>query len=149
MTLRRCFLFMYRVALQFYPSAFRRRFVPEMLELAKAAEPAEWPLFLGDTGVAIIRCWIEGSPSTAVLAEPNAYLALGGSSISASGLVKGLVLSFAVTLGLCYAIYLWPPACPMGGHRVTPLVDANPIPVQTVANAPESRALSAKSHSPR
>src|SRR5215471_10372622 len=109
MTTRRWFLSTYRLALQLYPPAFRKRFAPEMLELAASAEPGEWPLFFADTGVAIVRCWVEGSPSTVAVAEPNAYVPLGsGAALSVSGLVKGLALSLAVTLGLCYAIYVWP-----------------------------------------
>ena len=78
MTTQRSFLFGYRLLLQLYPDAFRRRFASEMLELAEAAEPTEWPLIFGDTSVAIIRCWFEGTRSAAVIAEPNAYLSLGG-----------------------------------------------------------------------
>jgi hypothetical protein len=135
MTTRRWFLSTYRLVLQLYPAAFRQRFAPEMLELAASAEPAEWPLFIADTGVAIARCWIEGSPSTVAVAEPNAYMALGESTVSASGLLKGLVLSFAVTLGLCYAISLWPPPCPNASHIVTTVVSASAVQSGVTTNA--------------
>ncbi|MGA7907635.1 MAG: hypothetical protein WCA16_09545 [Candidatus Sulfotelmatobacter sp.] len=61
MTARGGVLLGYRVLLQLYPAAFRKRFAPEMLQVAEAAEPAEWPLIFGDTGVAIVRCWMEGT----------------------------------------------------------------------------------------
>jgi hypothetical protein len=123
MSSRQWFLSTYQLVLQLYPTAFRKRFAPEMLELAASAEPGEWPLFLADTGMAIVRCWMEGSPSTVAAAEPNAYVPLGsGAAMSASGLAKGLAVSLVVTLGLCYAIYLWPPPCPDAGHIVTPIV---------------------------
>ena len=74
MRVRRCLLCAYRLLLQLYPSAFRKRFAPEMLELAEAAETTEWPLIFGDTSVAIIRSWAEAAAthSTATRAEPNA-----------------------------------------------------------------------------
>ena len=101
----------YRLLLYLYPPAFRKRFAPEMLELAEAAEPNEWPLIFGDTGVAIIRCWLEGSPSTAALAEPNAYLALGGSPVKNVRLLHGFLLSIAIIVGLTYVNDRWPPPC--------------------------------------
>jgi hypothetical protein len=61
MNIRRGLLGTYRLLLQLYPPEFRKRFAPEMLELAEAAEAREWPLIFGDTSVAIIRCWTEGS----------------------------------------------------------------------------------------
>jgi hypothetical protein len=83
-----------------YPSAFRKRFASEMLELVGAAELREWPLIFADTSVAIVRCWFEGSPSTAVPTEPNAYISLGGSSLRNLGL--GFVFSTAIMAGLVY-----------------------------------------------
>jgi hypothetical protein len=52
MSTRLCLLWAYRCLLQLYPPAFRKRFAVEMLELAEAAEPREWPLIFGDTSVA-------------------------------------------------------------------------------------------------
>ena len=80
---QRCVLFAYNVLLLFYPPSFRRRFATEMLEIAEAAEPAEWPLIFGDTSLAIVRSWLEpGVPhSAAVTAGPDAYLAIGESGL--------------------------------------------------------------------
>jgi hypothetical protein len=105
MSIRPCLLFTYRCLLQLYPPAFRQRFALEMLELAEAAEPTEWPLILGDTSVAIVRCWLgpARTSSTVVPAVPGAYLALGESALSPSRLLQGLVLSTAIILGICYA----------------------------------------------
>jgi hypothetical protein len=97
-----------------YPSAFRKRFASEMLELVGAAELGEWPLIFADTSVAIVRCWFEGSPSTAALTEPNAYMSLGGSSLRNLGLRNlglGFVLSTAIMAGLAYVGYRWPTPC--------------------------------------
>src|SRR5207245_3361588 len=102
MKAQRSLLLGYRLLLQLYPAAFRRRFASEMLELAEAAKPTEWPLIFSDTSVAIIRCWFEGTRSTAVLAEPNAYLSLGESPVSGLELIQGLVLSIAIIVGVCY-----------------------------------------------
>jgi len=98
-------LFAYPLLLRLYPPAFKQRFAPEMLEIAQKAAPAEWPLIFGDTSLAIVRCWLEGSPSTA--AEPNPYVPVGGSPVSAFGLLRGLALSFAIIVGLCYASHWW------------------------------------------
>lgn len=103
MTIRRCLLGTYRVLLQLYPPAFRRRFAPEMLELAEAAEPAEWPLIFGDTSVAIVRCWLgPDATATVVPAGQDAYLALGESALAPARLLQGFVLSLAVILCICY-----------------------------------------------
>ncbi len=105
MNIRPCLLCAYRFLLMLYPPAFRDRFAPEMLELAEAADPNEWPLIFGDTGLAIVRSWL-GPPATASTVTPagqDAYLALGGSALSASRICLGLVLSTAIFLGLCYA----------------------------------------------
>ena len=115
MKTQRSFLLGYRLLLQLYPAAFRRRFASEMLELAEAAKPTEWPLIFGDTSVAIVRSWLEGTRSAAVLAEPNAYLSLGGAPVSGLGLLQGLVLSVAIIVGVCYVNYRWAPSrsyCP-------------------------------------
>ena len=122
MSIRRGLLSTYRLLLQLYPPAFRKRFAAEMVELAEAAEAAEWPLIFGDTSVAIVRCWMEGSPSTAVVAEPNAYLSLGESPIVRWGLLRGFVLSLAIIGALCYVNYRWTPCYAPAGQRLTPLV---------------------------
>jgi hypothetical protein len=108
MSTRRCLLCIYRLLLRLYPAEFRKRFAAEMLELAEAAEPNEWPLIFGDTSVAIVRCWLVGGPSTVAAAEPDAYLALGESSVRGWGLLQGLVLSIAIIGGLWYANYRAP-----------------------------------------
>jgi hypothetical protein len=104
MSMRLGLLWAYHVLLQLYPPAFRKRFATEMLELAEAAEPAEWPLIFGDTGVAIIRCWLEPAArrSPALPTGQDAYLALGESGLSVPRLFQGLVLSTAILVGLCY-----------------------------------------------
>lgn len=104
MSMRLGLLWAYRCLLQLYPPAFRRRFATEMLELAEAAEPGEWALIFGDTGVAIVRCWLQpmASSSAALPAGQDAYLALGEFSLSAARLFQGLVLSTAILIGLCY-----------------------------------------------
>lgn len=109
MRIRRWVLFTYGFLLRMYPSAFRKRFALEMLELVGAAELREWPLIFADTSVAIVRCWFEGSPSTARLTEPNAYRSLGGSSLTNFGL--GFVLSTTIMAGFAYMAYRWPPPC--------------------------------------
>jgi len=102
MSRQRCLVSAYRILLQLYPPAFRKRFAKEMLELAEAAEPGEWAFILGDTSVGIVRCWLEGSRSTAAAAEPYAYISLGGSSVWRWGLLQGFVLTIAILIGLCY-----------------------------------------------
>jgi|SRR5208282_6377884 len=104
MSTRPGLLWTYGWLLRLYPPAFRRRFAPEMLELAAAAEPNEWALIFGDTSLAIVRCWLQPSStgSAAVPAGRDAYLALGESGLTASRLFQGLVLSMAIIVGLCY-----------------------------------------------
>jgi len=109
MNAHRRMLAAYRFLLQFYPPAFRQRFAPEMLEVADAAELTEWPLIFGDTAVAIVRCWVDGSASTAAVAEHNAYISLGGSPVRSFGL--GFALSAVVIVSLAYVGYRWPPPC--------------------------------------
>jgi hypothetical protein len=105
MSTRLCLLRAYRCLLQLYPPAFRKRFAVEMLDLAAAAEPREWPLIFGDTSMAIVRCWLQpaGTSSRMMPAGQDAYLALGESGLTASRLLQGLVLSTAIIVGLCYA----------------------------------------------
>jgi hypothetical protein len=123
MNIRNCFLYAYRILLVFYPSSFRSRFAPEMLELAAAAELTEWPLIFGDTSVSIVRCWLGGTHSTAAQTEPNAYVPLRESSMSAFVLIPGLALSILIIAGFSYVNYKWPPPCPNGVHVVTRVVD--------------------------
>ena len=132
MSIRKCFLYAYRALLVFYPPSFRRRFAPEMLELAAAAEIDEWPLIFGDTSVGVVRCWLEGTHSTATMAEPNAYVPLRESPIRASVFISGLVLSIALVAGWSYVNSQWPPPCPNGVHVVTRVVDPARV---VVANA--------------
>ena len=128
MRIQRCLLCTYGLLLQFYPPSFRNRFATEMLEVATTAKLGEWPLIFGDTGIAIVRCWIEGSRSTAVLTESNAYMSLGGSSVRSFGL--GLVLSMGIIFGLAYLGYRWPPACP----KTRPLLTYVVAPPQAPAH---------------
>lgn len=109
MRIQRWVLCTYGLLLRMYPSGFRKRFASEMLELVGAAELREWPLIFADTSVAIVRCWFEGSPSTAAPTEPNAYISLGGSSVRNLGL--GFVLSTAIVAGLAYMGYRGSPPC--------------------------------------
>jgi hypothetical protein len=139
MNRRQCMLGAYRVLLQFYPPAFRNRFGPEMLELAGAAAPAEWPLIFGDTTVGIVRCWIEGRKSTA-LAEPNAYVSLGGSPVRSFGL--GFVLSTVVIVSLAYVGYRWPPPCPSTRPLLTHIVTPLPATTHTAEVRPTAGARS-------
>ena len=97
MKIQSCLLFVYRLMVACYPPSFRKRFAPEMLELAALAEATEWPLIFGDTSVAIVRCWLQGSHSTAALPEPNAYVPLRESPISAFVLLPGLQARTSIT----------------------------------------------------
>ena len=133
MNIRKCFLYAYRILLVLYPSSFRKRFAPEMLELAASAEITEWPLIFGDTSVAIVRCWVQGPPSTAALPEPNAYVPLRESPIGAFVLLPGLLLSILIIAGFSYVNYKWPPPCPNGVHIVTRVVDPPRMAVGTGA----------------
>lgn len=123
MNIRNWLLYTYRILLGFYPPSFRTRFAPEMLELAAAAELTEWPLIFGDTSVAIVRCWLEGTHSTAALGEANAYVPLRESPMRASVFISGLVLSIGIVAGWSYVNYQWPPPCPNGVHVVMRVVD--------------------------
>lgn len=115
MTVRRCLLFTYRSLLYLYPYAFRRRFATEMLQVAAEAEPSEWPLILGDTGLAIVRSWLDpSSPSFAAVPHRDAYVAIGGAGLSARRLFQGLALALALILGITYLGslgYLEAPKC--------------------------------------
>ena len=120
MNMRRCLLFSYQILLATYPPAFRRRFAAEMLELASSAELSEWPLIFKDTGLAIVRCWLETAPADAAV-EPEAahgylFSSQGKSALPASRLLQGLVLSTAIGLSLFYFASL--------GDRPSP--DRNP-----------------------
>src|SRR6185437_14879546 len=123
MKIQSCLLFVYRLMVACYPPSFRKRFAPEMLKLAALAEATEWPLIFGDTSVAIVRCWLQGSHSTAALPEPNAYVPLRASPISAFVLLPGLVLSIVIIAGFSYVNYKWPPPCPKGAHVVIRVVN--------------------------
>lgn len=103
MTVRRWVLCAYRCLLCLYPSAFRKRFGAEMLQLAEAAEPTEWPLIFGDTSLGILRGWLQVAAADATLlsAEPVSYLGLGESRLTGLRLVQGFVLSVAIIVGGC------------------------------------------------
>lgn len=113
MNFRHGFLFGYRLLLWLYPPAFRARYAPEMLELAEAVGYSEWPLFFCDTGIAIVRCWFEGTHSAAIVVEPNPYLSLDQSPVRPSRILQGMVLFVAILGGLIYINHRWPPACPL------------------------------------
>ncbi len=130
----------YRVLLHLYPPGFRKRFAPEMLELAEAAGPAEWPLIFSDTSVAIVRCWVEGSPSSAALPEADVSFAPGESPIRSLGL--GFVLSTVVLASLAYIGYRWPPPCPSTRPVLTHIVA---VPQDTANTAQVRQSMSYRS----
>lgn len=146
MNIRKCFLYAYRVLLAFYPPSFRRRFAPEMLELAAAAEIDEWPLIFGDTSVGVVRCWLDGTHSSAAAAESNAYVPLRESPIRASIFISGLVLSIAIVAGWSYVNAQWPPPCPNGVHVVTRVVDPARLAVAATGSGQPVRELHKISH---
>lgn len=115
MNLRRCLLFTYRFLLHLYPYAFRRRFATEMMQLATEADVSEWPLILGDTSLSIVRSWLDVSPrSSTAVPDQDAYVAIGGSALTASRLFQGLALALALILGITYLGslgYLEAPKC--------------------------------------
>jgi hypothetical protein len=105
MNLKQCLLFTYQFLLRFYPCSFRKRFAAEMMQLAAEAEPAEWPLIFGDTSLSIIRSWFEPSgtgATTVSAAATDAYVAIGGSALTASRLIQGLTLALIIVLGITY-----------------------------------------------
>jgi hypothetical protein len=140
MSIRSCLLHAYRLLLVFYPPPFRRRFAPEMLEVAAAAELTEWPLIFGDTSVAIVLCWLQGTRSNAALAETNAYVPLRDPPISASVFLSGLVLSIVIIAGLSYVNYKWPPPCANGVHVVIRVVAPSQVALGTVSSSQPLRA---------
>ena|SRR5271166_641569 len=124
MSMRRCLLWSYRLLLLLYPYAFRQRFAPEMLELAEAAEPGEWPLIFSDTSLEIVRCWLKPATATSTLAPAgqDAYLALGEPALTPSRFLLGFVLSTAIIIGLAYA----------GSLRYVQLPKCHPIAAENV-----------------
>ena len=112
----------YALLLRLYPRAFRERFAPEMLQIAESMAISEWPLVFSDTGIAIVRCWIEGSYVTPVSSELNAYVPVGEFRLNVSGLLPGVVLSLLIMAGVGYINYRWPPACPNTEHLLTHIV---------------------------
>src|SRR5581483_12285039 len=120
MNLRQSILAAYSVLLRLYPAPFRERFGQEMLQVAGAAEASEWPLIFSDTSLGIARCWMRGTHSIPAAVQEDAYVPVGGSSVSASGLLPGLVLSVLVVLGMFYASFGGQaPACPNAAHAAT------------------------------
>ncbi|HEY1659187.1 MAG TPA: hypothetical protein VGG14_12620 [Candidatus Sulfotelmatobacter sp.] len=116
MKLRRCFLFTYRFLLHLYPHSFRQRFASEMMQLAAEADAAEWPFIFSDTGLAVVRSWLEPSASMPTAASSHdSYIAVGGgSALTASRLFQGLALALAIILGITYLGslgYLEAPKC--------------------------------------
>jgi hypothetical protein len=101
MTVQGLVLSAYRCLLWLYPSAFRKRFGTEMLQLAEAMEPTDWPLIFKDTCLGILRAWVQVAAADATLlsAEPVSYLGLGESRLTGLRLVQGFVLSVAILVG--------------------------------------------------
>lgn len=103
MNLHRVLLRAYSALLRLYPSSFKRRFATEMLEVAQAAETADLPFFLCDTAASVLQTWLEVARTGATApAEPDCYLALGESRLTAARLAQGFVLSVAILLATCY-----------------------------------------------
>jgi hypothetical protein len=128
MKIQSCILRVYYFLLQLYPSAFRRRFAQEMLEVAASSEPTEWPLIFVDTSIGIARCWLDSgeATSTVVPAASGAYLSLGGSALPTARIFQGFLLSIAIILGLCYICSRLPvrPPCK---EISTQLISAVPV----------------------
>jgi hypothetical protein len=101
MTVQRLVLSAYRSLLCLYPSAFRKRFGAEMLQFAEATEPTDWPLVFKDTGLGILRAWLQvaAADETLLSPEPFNYLGLGESRLTGLRLVQGFVLSVAILVG--------------------------------------------------
>lgn len=144
MSFRSCFLYAYRFMLVCYPPPFRKRFAAEMLELAAAAEVSEWPLIFGDTGVGIVRSWLEGTHSTAKLADTNSYMPLKESPINALVFIPGLILSLVIVAGWSYINQHWPPPCPNGVHVVMRVVDPPQRAASTEQPGPQAQSQSAR-----
>lgn len=100
MKLQGCFRCAYRSLLWLYPGDFRNRFAAEMLQLAEAAKPTEWPLIFGDTCLAILRSWFEEAivGATVQAAGPDGFPAIGQRRLPALRLIQGFVLSIALIL---------------------------------------------------
>jgi hypothetical protein len=143
MNTQRALLTAYRFLLLLYPATFRNRFAPEMLDLAAAAEPSEWPLILGDTSFAIMRCWFNPeAPSSAAVPAAGTYLAIGESSLRPLRLFQGFVLSVLIVFGLWYidSQFPAPPPCrEISTELVSPpptIRNAKPSQPKTHANMP-------------
>lgn len=93
----------YSALLHLYPSTFKERFAAEMLEVAQAAEAADLPFFFCDTTASVLQTWLEVATTGATApADPDGYLALGESRLTAARLGQGFVLSVALLLAACY-----------------------------------------------
>ena len=103
MKLQQVLLSAYSALLQLYPSSFKKRFAAEMLEVAQAAEPTDWLFFLCDTTASVLQSWLEVATTGATApAEPDGYLALGDSRLTAARLAQVFVLSVVILLAACY-----------------------------------------------
>jgi hypothetical protein len=132
MNMRPWMLRAYSVLLRLYPPPFRKRFAAEMLELASAAEPGEWPLIFGDTALAILRSRLSTavvmpSEAPAHLGALDSYAALGDSPLNVVRLLQGFVLAAAILVGLWYVSSLryWEPAVHYSDCAETPSVAAS------------------------
>lgn len=103
MNMQRTLVFAYCQLLRLYPAKFRERFGEEMLEIANAAEFSEWPLIFGDTGIAIVRTWMQPCEldPVAIGAVPGHYLSLGECSVKPVKLLQGLGIATIVVLLAC------------------------------------------------
>ena len=99
-----CSIYAFRCLLQFYPADFRKRFGAEMMEIAEAAEPSEWPRIFADTTLGILRSRLQPTTEdrTVVCAGPVGYLAVGESRLTAVRMIQALILFVAIMLAACY-----------------------------------------------
>jgi len=75
-----------------------------MLQVAKLAEPGEWPLIFVDTCLAMVRCWLASPDEPRPFpAGQGAYLAVGESGLPIARILQGLVLAMVLVASLCYA----------------------------------------------